>query len=90
MSFFRHETINIDLGNKPDWFLQRNPLGLVPVLEIDGKIICESDVCCNYLDNTYDGQLYPNDPEKRESDKRLIQNYSKVSGRNSGSQKGQY
>ena len=78
-SIFRHETINIDLGNKPDWFLEKNPLGLVPVLEIDDKIICESDVCCDYLNETYGAQLHPSDPGKREQDKCLIQNYSKVS-----------
>ncbi|XP_055416086.1 uncharacterized protein LOC129636607 isoform X9 [Bubalus kerabau] len=29
----RHEVININLKNKPEWFFKKNPLGLVPVLE---------------------------------------------------------
>ena len=35
---------NIDLANKPDWFLQISPLGKVPVLKIDGNILFESAV----------------------------------------------
>ncbi|MCP6606353.1 glutathione S-transferase N-terminal domain-containing protein, partial [Klebsiella pneumoniae] len=26
----RHEVININLKNKPEWFFKKNPIGLVP------------------------------------------------------------
>merc|ERR1711963_939790 len=48
-----HETINVDLKEKPEWFLERNPLGLVPTLEQDDKIVYESLITCEYLDDTY-------------------------------------
>ena len=35
---FRHEEVNLNLKDKPDWFLQRNPEGTVPTLEFDGKV----------------------------------------------------
>lgn len=80
-SFFliRYETVNINLQSKPDWFLQRNPLGLVPVLEQDDKIIYESLVCNDYLDEVYpDPPLQPADPYLRAKDKMLIGQFDKV------------
>lgn len=51
--FNSYETININLKEKPEWFLERNPKGAVPVLEKDGKIIYESVIVCEYLDDIY-------------------------------------
>ena len=31
------ERIDIDLDNKPDWFLKISPLGKVPVLQAEGN-----------------------------------------------------
>ena len=71
--------INIDLRSKPEWFLDRNPRGMVPVLEYDGKIVPESADCCEYLDEVYNGnQLSAKDSYRRNRDKQLIQNYSRV------------
>lgn len=38
--YFRFEVMNINLQNKPDWFLSKNPEGIVPALEHDGKARC--------------------------------------------------
>ncbi|XP_078607445.1 glutathione S-transferase omega-1-like [Branchiostoma floridae x Branchiostoma japonicum] len=58
-----YETINIHLREKPEWFLEKTPLGQVPVLEKDGKIVYESSVCNDYLDGIYpDKCLTPSDP----------------------------
>ena len=50
------ERIDIDLANKPDWFLKLSPLGKVPVLvvEQDGReeVLFESAVIAEYLDET--------------------------------------
>ena len=60
------ERVNIDLANKPDWFLKLSPLGKVPVLvvEQDGRerVLFESAVIAEYLDETIAPQLHPADP----------------------------
>ncbi|MBX4929539.1 glutathione S-transferase family protein [Rhizobium binae] len=65
------ERINIDLANKPDWFLKISPLGKVPLLHIeqaDGSevVLFESSVICEYLEETQPGAaLHPADPLTR-------------------------
>jgi glutathione S-transferase len=60
------ERVDIDLSNKPDWFLKLSPLGKVPVLvvEQDGKeeVLFESAVIAEYLDETLEPRLHPADP----------------------------
>ncbi|MBR1165054.1 glutathione S-transferase family protein [Bradyrhizobium elkanii] len=62
------ERIDIDLANKPDWFLKISPLGKVPVLVVtrdDGKDVAlfESNVICEYIEETQAGaKLHPQDP----------------------------
>ncbi|CAG2166647.1 unnamed protein product [Oppiella nova] len=69
-----HEIINVHLGNKPDWLTTLNPAGQIPVLEWDrdDKIICESNVICEFLDNDYPNTGPPlgaTDPYQREKDR---------------------
>ncbi|MDP3354311.1 MAG: glutathione S-transferase family protein [Polaromonas sp.] len=52
---------DIDLANKPDWFLKLSPLGKTPVLMVDGEAVFESAVICEYLDETAAPRLHPND-----------------------------
>ncbi|MDH2381386.1 glutathione S-transferase family protein [Bradyrhizobium sp. CER78] len=65
------ERIDIDLANKPDWFLKISPLGKVPVLVVtggDGKEVAlfESNVICEYIEETQGGaKLHPQDPLTR-------------------------
>lgn len=74
-----YETVNIDLKDKPDWFLEKNPLGLVPVLEIDDKIVYESTATCDWLDDVYpENRLQPSDPYRRAWDRILVEYYGKV------------
>ncbi|GIQ73278.1 glutathione S-transferase family protein [Bradyrhizobium sp. RD5-C2] len=54
------ERIDIDLANKPDWFLKISPLGKVPVLVVtgdDGREVAlfESNVICEYIEETQGG-----------------------------------
>ncbi len=61
--------INIDLSNKPDWFLNISPTGKVPALLVntaqDGKqkstAIFESAIINEYLDEQYGTALHPSD-----------------------------
>ncbi|XP_022293512.2 glutathione S-transferase omega-1-like isoform X2 [Crassostrea virginica] len=72
-----HEVVNIDQKNKPDWFLEKNPLGKVPTLEQDQRIVFDSLICCDYLDEVYpENRLTPNDPYRQAQDKMLLMFFS--------------
>uniref|UniRef100_A0A8C1ZAT5 Glutathione S-transferase omega n=1 Tax=Cyprinus carpio TaxID=7962 RepID=A0A8C1ZAT5_CYPCA len=76
----KHDIVNINLKNKPDWFLEKNPLGLVPTLETpSGQVIYESPITCEYLDEAYpEKKLLPSDPFERAQQKMLLEHFSKV------------
>src|SRR5438445_13377744 len=56
------ERIDIDLANKPDWFLKISPLGKTPVLVVGDRAIFESAVILEYLEETQSKPLHPADP----------------------------
>lgn len=56
---------DIDLANKPDWFLNLSPLGKTPVLLVGDTAIFESSVICEYLDETQSPSLHPQDALQR-------------------------
>jgi glutathione S-transferase len=59
------ERIDIDLANKPDWFLKISPLGKTPVLLVGDTAIFESAVILEYLEETEANPLHPADPLRR-------------------------
>lgn len=59
------ERIDIDLADKPAWFLRISPLGKTPVLLVDGEPVFESAVICEYLDDTATPRLHPADALER-------------------------
>ena len=59
------ERIDIDLANKPDWFLAISPLGKTPVLQVGDVAIFESAVILEYLEETQPKPLHPADPLRR-------------------------
>ena len=59
------ERIDIDLANKPDWFLGISPLGKVPVLKVGDDVIFESAVIAEFLEDTVSPPLHPADPVRR-------------------------
>ncbi|CAB1312667.1 unnamed protein product [Coregonus sp. 'balchen'] len=75
----KHDTVNINLKDKPEWFLKKNPLGLVPTLETSsGQVIYESPITCDYLDEVYtDKKLLPADPFQKAQQKMMLENFSK-------------
>ncbi|XP_066535120.1 glutathione S-transferase omega-1-like [Hoplias malabaricus] len=75
-----HETVNIHLKEKPEWYLEKNPLGLVPTLELpSGQVVYESAITCEYLDEVYPGKkLMPSDPLEKAQQKMLLEDYSKI------------
>ena len=56
---------DIDLGNKPTWFLAISPLGKTPVLQDGNKVIFESAVILEYLEETQANELLPPSPHER-------------------------
>jgi glutathione S-transferase len=59
------ERIDIDLENKPDWFLKISPRGKVPVLQVGDDVLFESAAIVEYLDETHAPRLHPDDPIAR-------------------------
>jgi glutathione S-transferase len=75
-----HEIVNVNLVKKPDWFSQRTPTGVVPVLEHgDGRIVYESLIISEYLDALYpENRLTPTDPFVKSQHQFLIEMSSKI------------
>jgi len=63
------ERVNVDLSNKPDWFKAISPLGKVPLLRVRRddaeKVIFESAVILEFLEETEANPLHPADPLTR-------------------------
>uniref|UniRef100_A0A3Q2Q636 Glutathione S-transferase omega n=1 Tax=Fundulus heteroclitus TaxID=8078 RepID=A0A3Q2Q636_FUNHE len=76
----KFDTINIHLKQKPGWFLEKNPDGLVPVIETPaGEVVCESHITSEYLDEVYpEKKLLPATPFGRAEQKMLLEHFSKI------------
>jgi glutathione S-transferase len=59
------DRVNVDLADKPAWFLDLSPLGKTPVLKVDDRAIFESAVILEYLEETGPHPLHPADPLRR-------------------------
>ena len=60
------ELTEIDLNDKPDWFLEISPYGKVPVIRHNGTVLYESAVINEYLEDVFpDHPLLPADPARR-------------------------
>src|SRR5215475_6100351 len=51
----------IDLADKPDWFRTISPLGKVPLLRVGERLVFESAVILEYLEETQASPLHPSD-----------------------------
>jgi glutathione S-transferase len=67
------ERVDIDLANKPDWFLGVSPLGKTPVLMVGEHAIFESAVILEYLEETQEKPLHPADPLSRAEHRAFIE-----------------
>lgn len=74
------ERVDIDLDDKPDWFLKISPLGKTPVLVVGDKAIFESAVILEYLEETQPNPLHPRDPLARAEHRAWIEFNSAVLG----------
>ena len=72
------ERLEIDLGNKPDWFKKISPLGKTPVLRVGDTSIFESAVILEYLEETQLCPLHPKDPLRRAEHRSWIEYSSSI------------
>ncbi len=82
---FRYEEVLINLAEPPEWFLKKNPVGEVPVLEwIDPatkevRIVPESLIVSDYLDALYpSNRLQPADPYVKAKQQVLVGRFGSV------------
>lgn len=77
---FRNEVVNVNLFNKPDWLALKNPLTKVPILEFDGKLVYESLITAEYLEEAYPATcpLNSSDPYQRARDRIYVELFGKV------------
>jgi len=75
------EVVNIHLVDKPEWYLEKfNPLGKVPTVQINDKIVYESLVCAEWVDDNFSGKrkILPQDHYERAKQKMLVERLSKL------------
>jgi glutathione S-transferase len=75
-----HETVVVDLDDRPAWIYEKNPVGRVPVLEEDGFVLPESAVINEYLEERYpEPALWPADPAERARGRLLVERFDSFS-----------
>ena len=76
------EITYINLDNPPEWFPALSPMGKVPVLRVDqDRVLFESAVINEYLDETNPPPLHPQDPWRRAHNRAWIEFGSNLIGR---------
>ena len=75
-----HDTVVVDLDDRPAWIYEKNPLGRVPVLEEDAFVLPESAVINEYLEERYpEPALWPADPGERAQGRLLVERFDSFS-----------
>jgi glutathione S-transferase len=76
-----YETVEVDLGDRPQWLLELNPpSGRVPVLD-DGFTLPESEVIMAFLEERYpEHALLPADPVERAQARLLVHRFDENLG----------
>ncbi|NP_001165912.1 glutathione S-transferase O1 isoform X1 [Nasonia vitripennis] len=75
-----YDVVYVNLSQKPEWLVEKSPLGKVPCLELEnGDTLYESLVIAEYLDEAYpEHHLFPTDPLAKAKDKLLIERFNDV------------
>ncbi|UYV60594.1 GSTO1 [Cordylochernes scorpioides] len=72
----RVDVVNIHLKDKPEWLVEKNPLGQVPVLEKDGELVRGSMNIIEYLEKHHPcPRLFP---ENWTQEQQLLEEYDKI------------
>jgi glutathione S-transferase len=76
-----HESVPIDLRDRPAWLYEKNPLGKVPVLEEDTFVLPESSLIMEYLEERYpEPALLPADAAARALERRHVFRFDRALG----------
>ena len=70
--------VDVDLADKPSWFVAISPLGKTPLLQVDDAVIFESAVILEYLEETVPPALHPAPPLQRADHRGWIEFASSV------------
>ena len=74
------QPVQIDLAQKPGFFSQVSPSGLVPVVAFRGSVIAESLDICRWVDESLKGpSLVPQDRGSREAMDSLVAQAGRIS-----------
>ncbi|XP_032667113.1 pyrimidodiazepine synthase-like [Odontomachus brunneus] len=76
-----YDVVNINLKHKPEWFIEKSPLEIVPCIELEGgHTLYESLIIADYLDEAYpqNRPLYSCQPFAKARDKLLIERFKNV------------
>ncbi|KAL5233998.1 hypothetical protein ACI65C_001408 [Semiaphis heraclei] len=74
-----HDTVFINLSDKPEWFLNIFSAGKVPALIYENKFLSESLLLADFLDEQYpEPPLHDNNPLQKILDKLVIESFGKV------------
>ncbi|VVC44971.1 Hypothetical protein CINCED_3A021872 [Cinara cedri] len=74
-----HDTVFINLSDKPEWYLDIFPAGKVPAIIYDDKFLFESLYLADFLDEQYSQpRLWNGTPLQKILDKIFIDNFAKV------------
>jgi len=74
-----HDTVFINLSEKPEWYLTIFPAGKVPALIYDGKFLSESLILADFLDEQFpEPPLWNSSPLQKILDKLVIESFGKV------------
>ena len=75
----QHVDIVKNMDNLEAWYLALNPNGVVPTLDHDGKLVIESNVIIQYLDDAFPGpRLTPEDPYLKAKMREMLDKFEYV------------
>lgn len=70
--------VNINLTSKPDWFLEMNPSGSIPVVEYKGEVVAGSVEASMFIDKVGGKSLQPSKDMPEEKAKKIIKKSSEA------------
>ena len=75
-----YDLVQVDLPDKPAWLRELNPRNRVPVLDVDGQVLWESEALNDFLDETHpEPAMMPSDPIDRACVRMVLRRFEDLS-----------